>query len=93
LCSKFTSRCENRCLAIRKKPIPAGHSDDIGGIKHYFSILNFCNDNGMVLLLIAAEQDFSAKFSPDPAAKIPLASRNKRAIFARQLGDDMAECK
>jgi hypothetical protein len=24
-----------------EKPIPAGRSDDIGGIENYFSILNF----------------------------------------------------
>jgi len=46
-----------------------------------------------VLLPIATEHGFSAKIRPDPAAKIPLASRNKRVIFARQLGDDMAEYK
>jgi hypothetical protein len=47
----------------------------------------------MVLLPIATEHGFSAKIHSDPAAKIPLASRNKRVIFARQLGDDMNECK
>jgi hypothetical protein len=47
----------------------------------------------MMMLPIATEHGLSAKFSPDPAAKIPLASRNKRVIFARQLGDDMDECK
>ncbi|HSO61502.1 MAG TPA: hypothetical protein VLR50_10755 [Desulfobacterales bacterium] len=47
----------------------------------------------MALLAIATEHVFSAKLRPGTAAKIPLASRHRRVIFARQLGDDMAEYK
>jgi len=46
-----------------------------------------------VLLPVATQHGLSAKIHFDPAAKIPLASRNRRVIFARQLGDNMAEYK
>jgi len=75
-----------------KKPIPAGRSDDTGGIENYFNILIF-----FVTMDAAASichrTWFVSKTQPPIRRKIiPLASRNKRVIFALQLGDDMAEC-
>jgi hypothetical protein len=73
--------------------MPAGRSDGIGGIENYFSILNIFMTMDGGASICRRTWLFSKTQPPIRRKIIPLASRNKRVIFALQLGDDMAECK
>jgi hypothetical protein len=65
----------------------------MGAIKNYFSVLKFFNDNERCRIHLQSNISFQQSSALDPREIIPLASPNKRVIFALRSGDDMAECK
>jgi hypothetical protein len=50
-----------------EKPIPAGRSDDTGGIENYFSILIFFCDNGCCRFYLPPNMVCQQNSAPDPA--------------------------